>query len=76
MIRLASFNVNSIRRRVPHLRRFLDRRSPDLVFLQELKCQTAEFPRWNWPIPATASMRSARPAGGTAWRCSAASPSR
>ena len=44
MIRLASFNVNSIRRRVPHLRRFLDRHAPDLVFLQELKCQTAEFP--------------------------------
>lgn len=44
MIRLASFNVNSIRRRVQHLRRFLDRHAPDLVFLQELKCQTAEFP--------------------------------
>ena len=44
MIRLASFNVNSIRRRVPHLRRFLDRHAPDLLFLQELKCQTAEFP--------------------------------
>ena len=44
MIRLASFNVNSIRRRVPHVRRFLERHSPDLVFLQELKCQTAEFP--------------------------------
>ncbi|RYJ03486.1 MAG: exodeoxyribonuclease III [Acetobacteraceae bacterium] len=43
-MRLASFNVNSIRRRVPHLRRFLDRHAPDLVFLQELKCQTAEFP--------------------------------
>lgn len=44
MIRLASFNVNSIRRRVPHLQRFLVRHAPDLVFLQELKCQTAEFP--------------------------------
>lgn len=44
MIRLASFNVNSIRRRVPHLQRFLARHAPDLVFLQELKCKTEECP--------------------------------
>jgi len=43
-MRLASFNVNSIRRRVPHLLRFLERHQPDLVFLQELKCKTEEFP--------------------------------
>jgi len=43
-MRLASFNVNSIRRRVPHLLRFLERHQPDLVFLQELKCKTDEFP--------------------------------
>jgi exodeoxyribonuclease III len=43
-MRLASFNVNSIRRRVPHLRRFLERHAPDVVFLQELKCRTEEFP--------------------------------
>ena len=43
-MRLASFNVNSIRRRMPHLARFLARHTPDLVFLQELKCKTEEFP--------------------------------
>lgn len=43
-MRLATFNVNSIRRRVPHLLRFLERHQPDLVFLQELKCKTEEFP--------------------------------
>ena len=43
-MRLANFNVNSIRRRVPHLLRFLERHLPDLVFLQELKCKTEEFP--------------------------------
>lgn len=43
-MRLASFNVNSIRRRVPHLLRFLARFEPDLVVLQELKCRTEEFP--------------------------------
>jgi len=44
MIRLATFNVNSIRRRVGHVRRFLERKQPDLLFLQELKCRTEEFP--------------------------------
>lgn len=43
-MKLASFNVNSVRRRVLHLVRFLRRAEPDLVFLQELKCQTAEMP--------------------------------
>jgi exodeoxyribonuclease-3 len=44
MIRLASFNVNSIRKRAAHVRRFLERQQPDLLFLQELKCRTEEFP--------------------------------
>jgi exodeoxyribonuclease III len=43
-MRLASFNVNSIRRRAPHLARFLARHTPDLVFLQETKCKAEEFP--------------------------------
>ncbi|MGY4800112.1 exodeoxyribonuclease III [Teichococcus aerofrigidensis] len=41
---LASFNVNSVRKRVPHVLRFLEAVRPDVVFLQELKCQTHEFP--------------------------------
>lgn len=44
MIRLATFNVNSVRKRAPHLLRFLAREQPDLLFLQELKCKTEEFP--------------------------------
>lgn len=43
-MRLATFNVNSIRRRMPHLMRFLTRHQPDVLFLQELKCRTEEFP--------------------------------
>lgn len=43
-MRLISFNVNSIRKRMPHLKRVLERHAPDLVFLQELKCKTEEFP--------------------------------
>jgi len=44
MIRLATFNVNSVRKRAPHLLRFLAREQPDLLLLQELKCRTEEFP--------------------------------
>ena len=44
MIRIATFNVNSIRRRAPHVRRFLERKQPDLLFLQELKCRSEEVP--------------------------------
>jgi len=44
MIRLATFNVNSIRKRAGHVRRFLERKQPDLLFLQELKCRTEEVP--------------------------------
>lgn len=43
-MRLVTFNVNSARRRIPHLKRVLERHAPDLVFLQELKCRTEEFP--------------------------------
>ncbi len=43
-MRLATFNVNSIRRRSAHVRRFLERQQPDLLFLQELKCRTEEVP--------------------------------
>ncbi|MDT8331245.1 exodeoxyribonuclease III [Roseomonas gilardii] len=43
-MRLCSFNVNSARKRAPNLRHMLERQQPDLVFLQELKCKTEEFP--------------------------------
>lgn len=43
-MRLATLNVNSVRKRAPLVRRFLDDTQPDLLFLQELKCKTEEFP--------------------------------
>jgi exodeoxyribonuclease-3 len=43
-LRLATLNVNSVRKRVPHVQRFLASAKPDLLFLQELKCKTEEFP--------------------------------
>lgn len=42
---IATFNVNSIRQRLEHLTRWLGERQPDIVCLQELKCQDEAFPR-------------------------------
>lgn len=41
---MASFNINGIRSRLPHLLEWLVRESPDIVCLQELKCLDADFP--------------------------------
>lgn len=44
-MKIATWNVNSVRARAAHLVRWLKEFNPDIVLLQELKCQTAEFPR-------------------------------
>jgi exodeoxyribonuclease-3 len=41
---IATWNVNSIRARVPRLSAWLEARRPDVVCLQELKCTEDEFP--------------------------------
>jgi exodeoxyribonuclease-3 len=43
-MKIASFNVNSVRMRVPVLVEWLDRKSPDVLALQETKVQDHEFP--------------------------------
>jgi exodeoxyribonuclease III len=43
-MKIATWNVNSIRQREGHVARWLERRQPDLLFLQELKCEAAQFP--------------------------------
>jgi len=42
---LATWNVNSIRVRLRHVVDFLDRRKPDFLLLQEIKCEADAFPR-------------------------------
>jgi exodeoxyribonuclease-3 len=44
-VKLATWNVNSIRQREGHVRAWLERAAPDVLFLQELKCEEASFPR-------------------------------
>lgn len=43
-IKIASFNVNSVKARLPRLLEWLKISDPDVVLLQELKCVETEFP--------------------------------
>jgi len=44
-MRIATWNVNSIRQRLDHLQTWLKERQPDIVCLQETKCVDEAFPR-------------------------------
>lgn len=44
MIRIATFNINGIRARLPRLLEWLDEEKPDIACLQEIKCQDENFP--------------------------------
>jgi exodeoxyribonuclease III len=43
-MKIATFNVNSLRARLPILREWLGRTSPDIICLQETKVQDPDFP--------------------------------
>ncbi|MBV9348315.1 MAG: exodeoxyribonuclease III [Pseudolabrys sp.] len=44
-MRVATWNVNSVKQRLDHLVKWLAERTPDVVCLQEIKCVTEAFPR-------------------------------
>ncbi len=44
-IRLATWNVNSLRQRLDHLARFAREVAPDVICLQETKVTDEEFPK-------------------------------
>jgi len=44
-MRIASWNVNSVRARLPNVTKWLQATEPDVLLLQEIKCQTDDFPR-------------------------------
>src|SRR5476651_1085976 len=44
-MRIATWNVNSIRQRMDSLQAWLAERKPDIVCLQEIKCVDEAFPR-------------------------------
>jgi len=44
MLKIASWNINSVRRRLSQLERLVDEVQPDVICLQETKCTTDECP--------------------------------
>ena len=42
--KISTWNINSVRLRAPNVQEFLRQESPDVLCLQEIKCQTGEFP--------------------------------
>jgi exodeoxyribonuclease-3 len=43
-VKFATWNVNSVRIREPHVCRYLERAEPDILLLQEIKCEAHQFP--------------------------------
>ncbi len=43
-MKIATWNVNSIKVRLDHVLEWMDRHQPSVLCLQELKCETARFP--------------------------------
>ena len=43
-MRIATWNVNSLKARLPNVLSWLETAKPDVVCLQEIKCQTPDFP--------------------------------
>ena len=43
-MKIATWNVNSVRSRITHLTGYLKNQQPDIVMLQELKCLDEQFP--------------------------------
>jgi len=44
MVSIATWNINSVRLRMPIVERFLKSHAPDVLCLQEIKCQEHQFP--------------------------------
>ena len=44
MLSVATWNINSARLRLPLIERYIAQESPDILCLQEIKCETGQFP--------------------------------
>lgn len=44
IVKITTWNINSVRLRMPIVAHFLNSRAPDVLCLQETKCRDAEFP--------------------------------
>ncbi|MEC9109047.1 MAG: exodeoxyribonuclease III, partial [Pseudomonadota bacterium] len=44
MVSIATWNINSVRLRMPIVERFIEEQAPDVLCLQKIKCQEHQFP--------------------------------
>jgi exodeoxyribonuclease-3 len=51
-LRIATWNVNSVRLRAEQVARFVDEQGPDVLCLQEIKCQEDRVPPRGLSPPA------------------------
>jgi exodeoxyribonuclease-3 len=49
-VKIATWNVNSLRVRLPHVLKWLEEEKPDILALQELKMETLKFPEENFKL--------------------------
>jgi exodeoxyribonuclease-3 len=47
-MKIATWNVNSVRARIPNVLTFLEKYNPDILLLQELKCLENQFPLYEF----------------------------
>jgi hypothetical protein len=69
-MKIASFNINNINRRLPNLLSWLREAGPDIVSLQELKAADTEFPGGRNPAGGLPNGLAGARSAGTAWRSS------
>ena len=58
-LKIATWNINSVRLREPLVLEFLAEHDPDILCLQEIKCQNDQFPRKNFAEMGYAHMEVA-----------------
>jgi exodeoxyribonuclease-3 len=63
-LRVASWNINSVRPRTEHVARFIAEAAPDVLCLQEIKCRNGEFPT---AVFAEAGLPHVKVAGQKGW---------
>lgn len=63
-LRVATWNINSVRLRAEQVARFAAEQAPDVICLQEIKCREGEFPR---QALADAGLPHLRIAGQKGW---------
>ena len=66
-LRIATWNVNSVRLRAEQVARFVREQAPDVLCLQEIKCREGEFPAEAFVEMGLPHRGSAARRAGTGW---------